>query len=130
MHGANTNANYQQQHDLGQAAEGRKDVLLSPISMLGADGNMVMESSKPSRPKEMRRSHRVRRKSVSRAERMISDVENLYEFGISLSILPEDPLLEKSLRRMKERFRSLVNAGVFYDQTELYESSSETDSDG
>jgi hypothetical protein len=129
MHGANTNANYQQQHDLGQAAGSRKDALLSPISLLGADGDMVMGSSKSSRPKEMHQSHRVRRKSVSRAERMISDVENLYEFGISLSILPEDPSLRKSLRRMKERFRSLVKTGVFYDQRELDESSSETDSD-
>jgi hypothetical protein len=131
MQGANTDANYQQQQDFGQATGGRKDVLLSPISLLGADLRMGMEPSKPSRPEEMLQSHRARRKSGSRAEQMISDVENLYEFGISLSIFPEDPSLRKSLRRMKERFRNLVKLGVFCDQRDMYEgSSSKTDSDG
>lgn len=106
-------------------------MLLSPISLLGADVRMSMEPSKPNRPEKMPQSHRARRKSGSRAEQMISDVENLYEFGISLSILPEDPLLRKSLRRMKERFRSLVKLEVSCDQRDMYEgSSSETDSDG
>ncbi|KAK8067389.1 hypothetical protein PG997_014136 [Apiospora hydei] len=46
--------------------------------------------------------------SMSQAEQMISDVEDLYEFGVKLSIFPQDVLLLRSLRKMKERFRSLV----------------------
>jgi hypothetical protein len=61
---------------------------------------------------------------------MISDVENLYEFGIRLSIFPEDPMLRKSLKRMKERFRNLVQSESSCDQRDMYEdSTSETDVD-
>lgn len=53
---------------------------------------------------------------------MIADVEKLYEFGISLSLFPEDPLLRNSLRRMKERFQSLVVLGdVSSGEGDLYD---------
>jgi hypothetical protein len=129
MQVADANGDYPQQQEFGQAAGSRKDMLLSPTSLLGSDERVGMELAKPSRPDELSL-HRTRRKSVSRAERMIKDVENLYEFGIRLAIFPEDPLLWKSLRRMKERFRHLVKSGVSPDHRDVYEgSSSPTDSD-
>jgi hypothetical protein len=131
VQGQNADASYQQQQDFAQATGGRKDALLSPVSLLGADARMGTEPSKPSRPEEVLQSHRARRRSGSRAERMISDVEHLYEFGIRLAIFPEDPSLRKSLRRMKERFRSLAKSGSSSDTRDIYEdSSSQTDSDG
>ena len=39
---------------------------------------------------------------------MITDVENLYDFGVNIGILPEDHDMQMSLRRMKLRFRSLL----------------------
>jgi hypothetical protein len=127
---ADANGDYPQQQEFGQASGSRKDVLVSPISLLGPDERVGMELAKPSRPDELLSLHRTRRTSVSRAERMIKDVENLYEFGIRLAIFPEDPLLRKSLRRMKERFRHLAKSGVSSDHRDIYEgSSSQTDSD-
>jgi hypothetical protein len=46
--------------------------------------------------------------SASKAEQMISDVEKLYEFGVDLAIIPKDPSLVRSLRKMKERFGSMA----------------------
>lgn len=119
-------ANFQDQHDFDQTTGGRKDVLLSPISLLDTDVRTYTELSKPNR-REMTPSRRTRRRSGSRAEQMISDVENLYEFGISLAIFPEDPLLQKSLRRMKERFRHLVKLGVSCDQRDMSEPRTDCD---
>jgi hypothetical protein len=126
----NSDTNYQQQEDFGNAAGGRKDTLLSPISLLDVDARAGMEPSKSNRPEEVLQSNRARRRPGSRAERMITDVESLYEFGIRLAIFPEDPLLRKSLRRMRERFRSLARSAVPSDTRETHEcSSSQTDCD-
>jgi hypothetical protein len=125
VQGPNVDASYQQHQDFVQVTGGRKDALLSPISLLDADARMGAEPSKPSRSEEVLQSHRTRRRSGSRAERMITDVESLYEFGIRLAIFPEDPLLRKSLRRMKERFRGLARSGASANE----DSSSQTDSD-
>ncbi|UKZ46689.1 hypothetical protein TrVGV298_000896 [Trichoderma virens] len=43
----------------------------------------------------------------SRAERMITEVEHLYNFGVCVGILPEDRDILTALRKMKKRFRSL-----------------------
>ena len=83
------------------------NVAFSPISLLDADLQINIEPSRPSQPEEMFRP--CRRTSASRAEKMISDVENLYEFGVALSIFPHDLSLRNALKKMKERFRSLVN---------------------
>ncbi|KAJ4356072.1 uncharacterized protein N0V89_004099 [Didymosphaeria variabile] len=130
--GENTNTarqqEQQQQHDFGHTSAGRKDGMVSPVSLLGADPRLGPEISKPNRPKEFLLSHpghTVRRRRGSRAEQMISDVEKLYEFGISLSLFPEDPLLRSSLRRMKERFQSLAVLGdVSSGETDLYDGDS------
>lgn len=45
---------------------------------------------------------------TSKAVEMITSVENLYEFGVSIGILPEDKETQLSLRRMKRRFISLL----------------------
>lgn len=136
MNGENANAGRQQeqQHDFGHTNASRKDGMVSPVSLLGADTRMGSEVSKPNRPQEFLLSHPgqvVRRRSGSRAEQMISDVEKLYEFGISLSLFPEDPLLRNSLRRMKERFQSLVVLGdVSSGDRDLYDGdSADRDSD-
>ena len=130
MQGSNTETRYQQHQGFGQATGHSKDVLLSPISLLDADVHVGSGPQKRNRAEEITQPRRSRRKSGSRAEQMISDVENLYEFGISLSLFPEDPLLRKSLRRMNERFRGLVRSGVSCDQRDMYDSSSsKTDSD-
>jgi hypothetical protein len=44
----------------------------------------------------------------SKAVEMITSVENLYEFGVNIGILPEDKETQLSLRRMKRRFISLL----------------------
>ena len=124
----------QQQQDFGHTSASRKDGMLSPVSLLGADTRMGSEVSKPNRSQESLLPHfgrRVRRSPGSRAEQMISDVEKLYEFGISLSLFPEDPLLRNSLWRMKERFQSLVVLGdVSLDKRDLYDGdSADRDSD-
>jgi hypothetical protein len=108
------------------------DVVFSPISLLDADLQINMEPSRPSRPEEVLRP--CRRTSASRAEEMISDVENLYEFGVTLSIFPQDLSLRNALKKMKERFRSLVNIEVPCDLRDavnkMYEGSSQdSDSD-
>jgi hypothetical protein len=71
-----------------------QDVSLSPN----------VDTAKPVRNYGLHR----RQRRTSRAERMITDVEDLYHFGISLSLLPEDPLLLDALKKMKGRFRALV----------------------
>jgi hypothetical protein len=130
MQGPNTDEDYPQQQEFGRATGSRRNVLLSPISLLDSDVCVGTEPSRPGRPDELLHPHRTRRKSGSRAERMIKDVENLYEFGIRLALFPEDPLLRKSLRRMKERFRHLAKSGISSDHRDVYEgSSSQTDSD-
>ncbi|KAF2114053.1 hypothetical protein BDV96DRAFT_577475 [Lophiotrema nucula] len=86
--------------------------MLSPVSLLGSDMGMASAASKSSRPQEAFLPQRASRRSGSKAEQMIADVERLHEFGISLSLFPEDPLLRRSLKRMKERFQSLVVLGV------------------
>jgi hypothetical protein len=48
-------------------------------------------------------------RTTSRAESKIKDVEKLYEFGLDLGILPEDPTLPVSLRRMRAHLSSVVN---------------------
>ncbi|KAI5862316.1 hypothetical protein GGS23DRAFT_92611 [Durotheca rogersii] len=108
---------YHQQQDFGhvmQVAGSAKDVVLSPISLLGA-ADLQMGGTEPSRPsrveEQLRRPPR-RRASESRAEQMISDVERLYEFGVHLSIFPEDVSLQNSLRKMKERFRALARTDM------------------
>jgi hypothetical protein len=82
----NTNATYQeqqqQQQDLGQKRGSRSDGMLSLVSLLGTGMHMDLGALKPSRPPQ-----RTRRRS--RAEQMISDVERLYEFGVSLSLSPK-----------------------------------------
>lgn len=45
----------------------------------------------------------------SKAVEMITNVENLYEFGVNIGILPEDKETQHSLRRMKRRFISLLS---------------------
>ncbi|KAI7973691.1 hypothetical protein EIK77_004297 [Talaromyces pinophilus] len=45
---------------------------------------------------------------TSKAVEMITSVENLYEFGVNIGILPEDKETQLSLRRMKRRFISLL----------------------
>lgn len=139
INGENANAGrqqeqQQQQHDFGRTSASRKDGMLSPISLIGADTRMGSEVSKPNQPQEFLISHPgqwVRRRSGSRAEQMISDVEKLYEFGISLSLFPEDPSLRNSLRRMRERFQSLVVLGdTSSGETVLYDGdSADRDSD-
>lgn len=47
-------------------------------------------------------------KVKSRAEKMISEVEKLYDFGVSIGILPEDREMQLALRRLKLCFRSLL----------------------
>ncbi|KAJ8127814.1 hypothetical protein O1611_g5821 [Lasiodiplodia mahajangana] len=42
---------------------------------------------------------------VSKAERMVGEVEKLYDFGVAIGILPEDQQMAASLREMKRRFR-------------------------
>ena len=106
----------QKQHVIRHPSTSKKNEILSPVSQLGANPRMgSSEVSKPNRPQASLQSQfeqrRVMRRSGSRAEQMISDVEKLYEFGISLSLFPEDPTLRKSLWRMKERFQSLVVLG-------------------
>jgi hypothetical protein len=44
----------------------------------------------------------------SKAVEMITSVENLYEFGVNIGILPEDKETQLSLKRMKRRFVSLL----------------------
>ncbi|KAH8587735.1 hypothetical protein B0O99DRAFT_732785 [Bisporella sp. PMI_857] len=115
MPNTNKDTSYHQQQDFGnirQAVESDKDVVFSPVSL---DANLWtdMEPRRPTRP-EVFQPHK--RTPVSRAEQMISDVESLYEFGVSLSIFPEDPSLRNALKRMKERFRSLVKTEVPSDQ--------------
>jgi hypothetical protein len=110
MPSPNTDTSYHQQQDFGpvmQASGSSKNAVLSPISLLDADLRINTETLRPTRPEGMLRPRR--RTSPSRVEQMITDVENLYEFGVNLSIFPEDPSLHDSLRRMKGRFRSLVN---------------------
>lgn len=75
-----------------------------PIPIADVDLQMNVEPSKPARHKKMPQLQMP----TSKAEQMISDVEDLYKFGISLSLFPEDPVLRDSLGKMKERFRSLV----------------------
>jgi hypothetical protein len=129
MQAPDANGEYSQQ-EFGQATGNRKDVLLSPVSLLDSDERIGMVLTKPGRPDELICPHKTRRRSKSRAERMIKDVENLYEFGMRLAIFPEDPLLRKSLRKMKERFRQLARSGVSPDHRDTYDSStSQTDSD-
>jgi hypothetical protein len=131
----NRDTPYHQQRDIGpagQAAGSNMDVVFSPISLLNTDLQINIEPSRPSRPEEVLRP--CRRTSASRAEKMISDVENLYEFGVTLSIFPQDLSLRNALKKMKERFRSLVNIEVPFDQRDevnnMYEGSSqESDSD-
>ncbi|OAF99798.1 uncharacterized protein CC84DRAFT_1222805 [Paraphaeosphaeria sporulosa] len=123
---ANTGRQQEQQpHNIGDTRASRKDGMLSPVSLLDVDKRIGSEVSKPFRPQELFFQHpgqRVRRRSESRAEQMIADVEKLYEFGISLSLFPEDLLLRNSLRRMKERFQSLVVLGdVSSSEGDLYD---------
>jgi hypothetical protein len=130
LQGAEPDAHFPTQRGFAQTTGTRTDPLLSPISLLDADVRMNAKPLRQNRSKDTLESHRPRRKSASRAEQMISDVENLYEFGISLSIFPEDPMLRKSLKRMKERFRNLVQSENSCDQRDMYENStSETDGD-
>jgi hypothetical protein len=127
---AEPDAHFPTQRGFAQTTGTRTDPLLSPISLLDADVRMNAEPLKQNQSKDTFRSRRPSRKSASRAEQMISDVENLYEFGIRLSIFPEDPMLRKSLKRMKERFRNLVQPESLCDQRDMYEdSTSETDVD-
>jgi hypothetical protein len=124
------NTPYHQQQDFGsvrQAAGSNMDVVFSPISLLDADLQINMEPSRLNRSEEVLRP--CRRTSASKAEKMILDVENLYEFGVTLSIFPQDLSLRNSLKKMKERFRSLVNIEVPCDQRDavnnMYEGSSQ-----
>lgn len=55
-------------------------------------------------------------RTISNAESMISRVEQLYEVGVDIGILPEDPALRPSLHRMKARFRSLTTDRCAYDE--------------
>jgi hypothetical protein len=131
MQVADTDAHFQPQSGSTQRTGTCQDPLLSPISMLDADVQINTEPTRSNQRQGPLRTHnRPRRKSASRAEQMISDVENLYEFGIRLSIFPEDPMLRNSLRRMKERFRNLIHTDVSCDQRDMHDVfSSETDGD-
>jgi hypothetical protein len=60
---------------------------------------------------------------------MITDVEKLYDFGVSIGILPEDRSTKLSLRRMKSRFRSLLPTTHFEDSEGFQDTSVENDSD-
>lgn len=42
-----------------------------------------------------------------KAERMIDDLEKLYDFGVCLDLLKEDRGFSDQLKKVKERFRSL-----------------------
>ncbi|KAI1772540.1 hypothetical protein F4818DRAFT_444363 [Hypoxylon cercidicola] len=71
---------------------------------------------------------------ISRAERMITEVENLYAFGVTVGILPEDREVANVLRKMKMRFRSIKqNQGYNTlrpsrgSQSELTESDEDSD---
>jgi hypothetical protein len=89
MQAPDANGEYSQQ-EFGQATGNRKDVLLSPVSLLDSDERIGMELTKPGRLDELICPHKTRRRSKSRAERMIKDVENLYEFGMRLAIFPDE----------------------------------------
>ncbi|KAK7965742.1 uncharacterized protein PG986_000019 [Apiospora aurea] len=90
----------------------------------------------PPRPRPARRESG--NTSMSQAEQMISDVEDLYEFGVKLSIFPQDVLLLRSLRKMRERFRSLVQPDYPHsmrstaeaDDIDEDDSSQDSDSEG
>ncbi|KAK5942581.1 hypothetical protein PMZ80_005146 [Knufia obscura] len=99
-----------QQQDLkpaGQVARNNKDdALASPsLPLPNVDQRMNLEPSITTRPQK----RLPPRRRTSRAEQMISEVEDLYEFGISLSLFPNDPVLRDSLRKMKRRFRALAD---------------------
>ena len=60
---------------------------------------------------------------------MIADVEKFYEFGIGLSLFPEDPMLQVPLSRMKMRFQLLGD--VSPGEGDLYDGNpAERDTDG
>ncbi|KAK8041606.1 hypothetical protein PG994_014613 [Apiospora phragmitis] len=133
-------------------ANGKDNMIPSPISLLNADLQMHPEPSPPqARPPTQRpvvnmdtmempprpptRRGSGNTSSMPQAEQMISDVGDLHEFGVELSIFLEDMLLLTSLRKMKERFRSLVlpdyplgqgSAGDDMDE----DSSQDSDSEG
>ncbi|KAJ0116899.1 uncharacterized protein J7T55_003313 [Diaporthe amygdali] len=54
-------------------------------------------------------------RTISNAECMITRVEQLYEVGVDIGILPEDPALPSSLHKMKARFRSVTSDRYTYD---------------
>ncbi|EFY97820.1 hypothetical protein MAA_06603 [Metarhizium robertsii ARSEF 23] len=93
-------------HALGSVVQpdrcGSSDVLLSPTSL--ADSNTIpnMEFEALAWPDSSI--------PLSKADQMISNVENLHDFGVWLALFPEDPSLRKSLARIKERFRRLTRA--------------------
>lgn len=92
----------------------------SMMPTINRDGNMLPTScsaidSRLTPPESLRPSNsRATRsplsRTTSRAESKIKDVEKLYEFGLDLGILPEDPTLPVSLRRMRAHLSSLVNS--------------------
>ncbi|QGA15169.1 hypothetical protein EYB26_002825 [Talaromyces marneffei] len=96
---------------------------LSPPFMeteLNNDGNAWVASPPPIRTRKSSKGPMDSRRQVgpptkssiprvsSKAIEMITDVQNLYKFGVSIGILPEDKETQLSLRRMKRRFVSLL----------------------
>ncbi|KAI1733750.1 hypothetical protein F4680DRAFT_440667 [Xylaria scruposa] len=82
------------------------------------------------RPNYAQRSYSSSSRRMSKAEWMITKVERLYEVGLDIGILPEDPALLWSLNRMKTHFRSLVNDNYLDDLDDSVNSRLEDSSQG
>ncbi|KAI1756704.1 hypothetical protein F4782DRAFT_549204 [Xylaria castorea] len=103
----NKNIGHQQlepsSNSANRGARGRESSAIPPSAI---DQPPSTELFRPTYPQ---RSYRSSSRTMSRAEWMITKVEQLYEVGLDIGILPEDPELLWSLNRMKMHFRSLVN---------------------
>ncbi|KAI1322378.1 hypothetical protein F5Y16DRAFT_386615 [Xylariaceae sp. FL0255] len=65
-------------------------------------------TTRPSQGQKPQRPSGSNRLAVSRAESTITKVEQLYEAGLDMGIVQEDPNLLRSLSKLKKRFRSLA----------------------
>ncbi|KID82808.1 hypothetical protein MGU_09900 [Metarhizium guizhouense ARSEF 977] len=99
-------------HALGSVVQpdrcGSSDVLLSPTSLTDSNTIPNMEGPEPAPFEAL--AWPDSGIPLSKADQMISNVENLHDFGVWLALFPEDPSLRKWLARIKERFRRLTRA--------------------